>query len=133
MGMYTEMHFNVELNEDVPLSVIRVLSYMIDNEEFDFPDFPDHPLFETPRWKSMFQTDSYYFSSDTRSTLRFDNISKSWFLCLRFNLKNYGSEIEKFIDWIMPYVYACEGDFLGFYRYEEDNIPTLIYYPEGEK
>lgn len=126
MGMYTELHFNSELKKNVSQNIINVLQFMIDNE--DKPQsLPDHPLFSTSRWYSMLRTDSYYFDADTHSTLRFDSISESYFLCIRCNLKNYNREIQKFVDWIMPYLAKHNNDFLGFYRYEEDETPTLIY------
>jgi len=127
MGMYTELHFNAKLREDTPESVITVLKYMLDFKPGDpQPPLPDHPLFKTDRWLVMLSMDSYYFAADTHSTLRKDEINDDWYLCIRCNLKNYGSEIEKFIDWIDPYVDAFEGDFLGFSRYEESEDPTLI-------
>ena len=75
----------------------------------------------------MLRMDSYYFSADTNSTLRFDDISNAYYLCIRTNLKNYDNEITEFIDWIKPYLNKLDGDFLGFSRYEETEIPNLIY------
>ena len=81
----------------------------------------------------MLLCDSYYFKADTHSTLRYDEISETWFLCVRCNVKNYQNEIEKFVDWILPYCDTLPGDFLGFSRYEETEKPTLIYAPgKGE-
>lgn len=131
MGMYTELHFNVELKEDVPPEVVAVLKYMLNRESNAVePPLPDHPLFQCFRWRGMLQCDSYYFRADTHSTLRFDDIGRSYYLCIRCNLKNYDDEIEKFVDWIMPYIDAIDGDFLGFSRYEETEVPTLLYYKE---
>ena len=124
MGMYTELHFNAELKKDTPEEVIETLRKMVNGAAIENP--PDHELFQTSRWSFMLCCDSYYFSSDTHSTLRFDEISKSWFLCIRSNLKNYGGEIEKFIDWIHPYLDELEGEHLGHMRYEEDMLPSLI-------
>jgi hypothetical protein len=129
MGMYTEIHFNSELNIPKDSMVADILKYMLGETE-ELPELlPDHPLFKTDRWQVMLRMDSYYFDADTHSTLRWDK-SGSYYLCIRSNLKNYDSEIEHFIDWIMPYldVYKQEGDFLGFYRYEEDEEPTIIRY-----
>jgi len=84
----------------------------------------------------LFGCDSYYFNADTISTCRWDDISNSYYLCIRSNLKNYDGEIRKFLDWIKQFVDAGIGEFLGFYRYEEDDDPTLIYYnitKEGPK
>jgi hypothetical protein len=130
MGMYTELHYNAELREDVPQSVIDILKFMVGDIEEEPKELPDHELFsEGSRWRYMLQMDSYYFDADTHSTLRYDEIGQAYYLCIRCNLKNYSDEIEHFIDWIEPYlgVYIQTGDFLGFYRYEENNEPTLIY------
>lgn len=130
MGMYTELHFNAELAKNVPEPVIEVLKYMVGDIEQKPGVLPEHELFANgTRWRGMLRTDSYYFDADTHSTLRFDEIGGQYYLCIRTNLKNYGSEIEKFIDWIAPYLdeHINNGDFLGFYRYEENNEPTLIY------
>ena len=132
MGMYTEIHFNAALREGTPEEVLRVLRYMVDGDDKE-PELPAHPLFATPRWRHLFTCDSYYFAADTNSTLRYDDIAKQYFLCVRSNLKNYDNEIEQFIDWIDPYLDAHPpGDFLGFSRYEETETPTLIY-KQGEK
>lgn len=124
--MYTEFHFNAALKEDVPSQVLQILQYML-NEREEMPDTPDHELFDTNRWEHMLRCDSYYFEADTHSTLRYDGISKHYYLCIRCNLKNYDQEINKFVDWIHPYLQGYSGDFLGFSRYEESNEPILIY------
>lgn len=128
MGMYTELHFNSKLKKDVPAGVLDALGYMLGQCEAEPVHLPQHPLFKTKRWGLMLVCDSYYFDADTHSTLRFDEIGNTHYLCVRSNLKNYDSEIEKFIDWIMPYLDKYEGDFLGFYRYEECGQPSLVYY-----
>lgn len=129
MGMYTALHFNSELNIPQECEVAEVLKYMVSDREDKPTEIPNHPLFKTERWERMFQCDSYYFDEDTHSTMRWDEIAKNYYLCLRFNVKNYDGEIEKFIDWIMLYLDKYEtGEFLGFYRYEEDEDPTIIKY-----
>lgn len=128
MGMYTELHFNSELKKDVPSEVVEILKYMVGDLEEEPSKLPDHDLFKDTRWRFMLRTDSYYFDADTHSTLRYDSIGESYYLCIRTNLKNYDSEIEHFIDWVMPYLNKYDKKFLGFYRYEENEKPTLIYY-----
>jgi len=124
--MYTELHFNAELKQDVPKEVIKILQYMI-GDIITPVERPQHELFQTYRWDSMLVSDSYYFDADTHSTLRFDEIGKSHYLCIRCNVKNYDNEIEHFIDWIKPYLEKYKNEFLGFYRYEENSNPTLIF------
>lgn len=132
MGMYTELHFNSELKGNTPTNVISILKYMV--EDGDKPlKLPDHPLFKTCRWETMLVCDSYYFDAETHSTLRLDNITNSWYLCIRSNFKNYDNEVECFLNWIYPYLNKFEGDFLGFYRYEEFQTPSLIFYQKDNK
>lgn len=127
MGMYTEFHFNSQLKQATPETVIAVLDYMMGKPAHEL-ELPEHELFKTDRWRWMLQSDSYYFDADTSSALRFDDISKNYYLNIRCNLKNYNSEIEKFVNWIMPYLDKENGNFLGFSRYEESEEPDLIYY-----
>jgi len=103
MGMYTEIHFNSGLHGDTPSDVIAVLKYMLGDTDGK-PSLPGHELFTTTRWPVMLRMDSCYFDADTHSTLRYDDIANNYYLCVRSNLKNYGQEIEKFVDWIMPYL-----------------------------
>lgn len=129
MGMYTELHFNSALRKDVPVGVLEILGYMLGMSENEPTELPENRLFYTERWRYMLNMDSYYFDADTHSTLRHD-WQGTWYLNIRCNLKNYDSEIEAFIKWISPYLseYKMKGDFLGFYRYEENEEPTLIYF-----
>lgn len=126
MGMYTEFHFNSELKRDTPEHILATLRVML-SDEWPKPD-AERP-FDAERCWTMLRCDSYYFSADTHSTLRHDDISNSHFLCIRCNLKNYDNEIEKFIEWITPWLDKFDGDFLGFARYEEVEWPTLIHHP----
>lgn len=129
MGMYTELNLGVRFYEDTPQNIIDILKYMLDDSpvRFDYnkPQLPNHPLFETERWSIMLCCDSYYFDGQTDSSLHYDDISNSYFLNVRCNLKNYDCEIAKFLDFIQPYL-ETDG-FLGYTRYEDDDDPVLIY------
>ena len=127
MGMYTELVLGFNLKENTPNEVVDILTYMIESGEGDRqPVIPDHDLFKTWRWKFMLSCDSYYFAGFTHSEMSYDDIGKQWEVNIRCNLKNYDNEIEKFIDWISPYV-ELRG-FAGYSRYEESDEPTLIYF-----
>ncbi len=133
MGMYTELVCAFELPEDTDPCVIETLQIMTGEIEMDEHVLPDHELFQTDRWYFMLRCDSYYFPGTTHSEIKHDEIAKDYYVTIRCNLKNYCGEIEKFIDWITPYIYrgAPENDkgkmFIGYKRYEEDAEPTLIY------
>jgi hypothetical protein len=126
--MYTELVMAIELKKDVPSQVIKVLSYMVGENGVEPANLPNHPLFKTPRWSFMLNSDSYYFDGITHSELEEDNLFPDhpyYYLSVRCNLKNYDEEIEKFIDWITAFTES--SGFVGYKRYEEDEEPTLIY------
>lgn len=133
MGMYTEICLNVRLEENTPSEVINLLSRMVNgpwlrNERgyVEIP-VPDHPFFQCPRWRMVLTCSSHYFVPFSHSTMRFDEIADTWFLCARADLKNYDSEIEQFFNWLQPYIDAPVGEFIGYSRYEESNVPTLYF------
>lgn len=121
MGMYTELVLGVRLKEKLP-----VLEYMLRLTE-EKPDLPNHALFQTERWNFMLRSDSYYFQGSTQHLYQYDDIAKQYEFNVRCNLKNYGDEIKMFLDWIGPYVEPDDGC-AGYFRYEEDDDPTLIYF-----
>lgn len=131
MGMYTQLHYGVRLKKNTPQQVVDLLQFMLGDEAKKPTELPDHDLFRTSRWSYMLTCDSYYFNYKTCSNMRLDDIAGQWFFSVTCNVKNYNNEIEKFIDWLMPYVEAMEGDFLGYSRYEETETPTIIYYSKG--
>jgi hypothetical protein len=127
MGMYTEIHFRAELVRDVPEDVLAVLRCLVD---FDSPEpevKPGHELFSCPRWDMLGRCSSAYFPDHPQSFLALSDWSKRWILFLNADLKNYGGEIEKFFDWIDPYVAGSEGQFLGYSLYEESDDPIIYH------
>ena len=133
MGTFTELNFNSVLKKDTPIDVINTLRVMVDElakKENPTP-LPDHELFkdEESRWNIMLLCDSYYFDAETHSTLNYDDLIGSHVLCIQTNFKNYDNEVALFLDWINPYLDKVKGEMLGYYRYEEDRKPTIIYKP----
>lgn len=124
MGMYTELNIGVDLAPSTPDSVIKVLNYMLSDEEVDV-ETPDHPLLQTERWRYMLGSDSCYFDGRTDSSMVRDAVTGVYALNVRCNLKNYDGEIFKFLDFIFPYVITY--GFIGYTRYEESELPYLIW------
>lgn len=123
MGMYTELVMATQI-KDVP-EVVEVLKYMAGQIQ-EKPTLPDHPLFKTDGWTALFRCSSHYFVPLSVVRFEFDDIAESWSLISCASLKNYGGEIEHFIDWIKPYVE--DGDqMIGYSRYEETREPTIYY------
>jgi hypothetical protein len=131
MGMYTEIYINVDLKKDTPDDVIQVLKAMcrmLPDEEVKevLKSYPD-------RWIMLFGDCSYYTPRTYCKFLNFDKISNQWSLLGKGDIKNYGEEIEKFFEWIMPYIDAYPGDFIGYQRYEEYQKPHLYFIPEDDE
>lgn len=124
MGMYTEINVCFDLLRDTPKDITEILYCLIEGKDTP-PILPNHDFFKCDRWDMVACCNSYYFDGLTNSKIAFDNISKTYKINIRANLKNYDSEIEKFLDWLKPYI-GTEG-FIGYMRYEEWEDPILIY------
>ena len=130
MSMYTEIYVKVVLKENVDDNVINILKYMlgIDDVELEDLTIPSHSLFTTNNWHYMLRSGSYYHIPYVVSLFEYNDISENYYLVVRSDFKNYQGEIEKFFDWIAPYI-EKDGDktFIGYSLYEEDDEPKLYY------
>lgn len=126
MGMYTELKLGVELKKDEKM--LEVLNKMINDNIYCRIGLPDHPFFKTSRAFAIFHCGSYYFDSKPFVELYDDGIRITLTTC--FNMKNYDSEIEKFLDWLCPYIETI--GYLGTYWYEEDDYPKNIFKEDGK-
>ena len=124
MGMYTEINVCFDLLKNTPKDIVDILHYLIEGTDAPFI-LPGHKFFKCDRWNMVARCDSYYFDGSTNSKMVFDNISKTWKINIRANLKNYNCELEEFLDWLKLYI-KTKG-FIGYMRYEEWKDPTLIY------
>ena len=128
MGMYTEINVCFDLCQDVPKEIVDILHCLIDGD--DEPSvLPQHDFFKCDRWNIVACCDSGYFGGSSNSKI-ISNTSGTWLVNIRANLKNYDSEIEKFLDWLTPYV-ETHG-FIGYTRYEECENPKLVYIENGK-
>lgn len=133
MGMYTELNMSVELNANIDENTLKVLKYMLGDEEVSSEDIadilPDFPLFKSDsgRWTYMLNCDSFYFDHTAHSEL-VNRHNVDTILNVRCDLKNYDDEIEHFLDWV--YTFTPTRGFVGYMRYEEDKYPTLIYFTD---
>jgi hypothetical protein len=130
MGMYTEIIFGAGLKEETPKDVIDVIQRMVNGDDL-IDNLPDHDFFRSERKWLMKSGGSYYFPGILEAKFWFDDISNNWFLHFRTNIKNYDNEIEKFLDWIKPYlgqgVGSRGGGFYAIVTYEESEEPTIYY------
>lgn len=126
MGDYTLLHLELQLKADIPAGVRQLLTAMVAGEGDQCPKelIPVHPLFTTDsRWSWMMRCSSAYFDESTTCSLAGNQ------LLVQFNVKNYNGEIENFVDWIMPYVDAVDGQQLGYSRFNGyDQRNRLLFY-----
>jgi hypothetical protein len=132
MGMYTQLITSIRLVRDVPDEVVHAIQQMlaIPNKAEDV--LIDDPLFKTDRWRIMLTCGSVMFPGQLRA--RFEKCSVvGWQLATMSQFKNYDEEVDKFIDWIAPYVRPGSRSML-MHWYEEDPAPSVhSWYDEDEE
>lgn len=105
MGTYTRFKCRIKLAYSVPDEVVNFLTQIIDFTKKEIYHDDDvittlfaHELFRCMRWENLF------YAHPDGSDPVFKKIGNTWILELDAEFKNYDSEIEKFIDWITPFV-----------------------------
>lgn len=150
MGMYTEFIFGCSLSKNTPKICIDALDYVI-NGENKKPKYENPEIWEEKEYNDkfiertstnneiqtfireydfirLFCSGSYYFGAPVSKRLYYDHISKTYKISTRSNLKNYHNQIEKFIEYIKPYVVRGSGydhSIFAYVQYEEDEFPTI--------
>lgn len=131
MGTYTEIIFGAELKKETPKEIILVIQKMTEAEELG-NDAPFHPFFDSSSPWLLTSGGSYYFPGIVKPHFWYDDISECWYLHFRTNIKNYDGGIEKFLDWIKPYIDGGSGK-RGMYAivtHEYADEPTIYYLKE---
>lgn len=126
MGMYTELILGAELKKDTPEHVIGVLKYILGETE----EKPDNFPLSEGRCEWLLRGTSCSFGVSTPvNKLIFDDVIGYWIISSRSNIKNYGGEIEEFLNWLKPYISGGSGarDFYAITIYEEAESPTIHY------
>ena len=133
MGMYTELYVKAIFKENLPNDVVNIIKYMLGMGDIEVEDLklPDHELFKTHRWEYMLRSASHYHIPFALNKFIYNEISENYFLIARADFKNYNGEIEKFFDWLKPYLQReFDKTLIGYSLYEVDTEPKL-YYLEG--
>lgn len=124
--MYTELIFQGETKPNLPKEVQELFYYFFDENSSELIgefETPDHEFFQCSRWRSIGHMSSYYFNPfSLRHIEKHIRPNAGKHVFLRCDLKNYDNEIEKFLEWIKPYM----EEYWGYYWYEEDKTPTIF-------
>lgn len=124
MGYYYQFKSKeIKLKKDTPKEVIDFLNSYINEENFDCP-MPAHELFSMKRWTSVFGKWAWYDNPYTY----FKNEKGGWILFIHCDV-NYDLEvIEKFAEWITPYVAGHKPkEYIGWWKGEDDRLSTNLY------
>lgn len=135
MGYYTEFVFGCKLREDTPEDVITIVARLCHGiGNFHDLRLPDHEFFRCDRWRFIACCSSYYFGGPNVSECTVDEHYNEHRISIRSNLKNYKEEIQKFVDWIKPYVDQGAGKrgLLGYAMYEGSSEPQMFYLYDEE-
>lgn len=140
MGMYTEVVLAVEFRKDTPPEIINWIRYLVNEKDPEITQpvkRPDHPLFRDRKSSAPVYVDLFHgnngaaFPGNGYLRFEFQDRSQSWHLTIRSALKNYQKEVEALLMFLMPY--AEPNGYAGYYRFEGDEYPSLVFYPELDK
>lgn len=127
MGMYTELVLKCRIVDRVPDAVEEVLQHMFNGKEMARA-WPAE--LSADRMPCIGSCSSFYhtpFALSKYSNEGTNPSGKGGYIFSRSDLKNYGGEIEQFLDWLRPYMEDDPGSCIGWQWYEEDEVPTLIF------
>jgi hypothetical protein len=112
MGMYTELVLSVELEKEMTEEKLEALMGQC----------------------GVGVSGSYYFPLNSKKSFYTDHFGYNFF-SIRTNLKNYDSQIQKFIKKLAPFIVRGGGcnDYIGHILYEEDSVPTLLFLKKSRK
>jgi hypothetical protein len=98
--MYTEFVFKAIVSENAPENVKAILRGLFNGDAM-IGILSAHKFFDCKRWADVGRSHSYYHIPWSDSKYKENRIFS------RSDLKNYDNEIEKFVDWVSPYLEAA--------------------------
>lgn len=147
MGYYTEFIAEIVLRKDTPEDVIQHLKTWIIERDYELPEETvffsnaevpkptiQHPFFECERWFMLFCSNNFNSDKVPSRMHQPRGTGSCWVLEFDSEFKNYDSEIDKFVDWISPYVAGHKAkQFIGTQQGEDEETPRNIYIDKSVK
>lgn len=131
MGMYTELIVGCTLEKSLPEVCAKALTLVSNKKVLDKADKETKEFIKEYDLYSICWSESAYFGAPPYCVFRGlkDNCGNHYSLSIRANLKNYKGEIEKFLNYIKPYVKWGSGtrELYAMTIYEEDKEPTFWF------
>lgn len=129
--MFTELILGCSLTKDLPKECVNALTLISNREEINKNDKETKEFIKEYDLYNMCWSESAYFGAPPHCIFRRleDNYGNYYSLSIRANLKNYTGKIEKFLEYIRPYVRWGSGthELYAMTIYEEDNYPTIWF------
>ena len=135
MGHYTELKCKLKLKKDTPEIVLSILKRVLiekdlghDKVLFDTNDVfkpeLENDFLKCERWYMLFLSTNW---SDIQGGKMYEDDGYN-VIDLHTEFKNYDSEIDKFFEWISPFVVGRKKkEYVGWWRSESMNDRINIY------
>ena len=131
MGMYTEVIVGCTLKKNLPKVCVNALTLISNKQEINENDKETEEFIKEYDLYNICWSESAYFGSPSHCIFRRleENYEDYYSLSIRANLKSYNREIEKFLEYLRPYVYWGSGtnELYAMTIYEEDKEPKLRF------
>lgn len=123
MSNYTELVLKVTVNRHAPSQVCHILQYLFGEgkgEKVAPSELPDHPFFKCSRWKVIGSGNSCCHVPWSSSKFEGGHIFS------RSDFENGELVLEKFIDWLAPFIWQTGDECVGWAWFDEDYGPELL-------
>ena len=131
MGMYTELIVGCTLKKNLPKVCVNALTLISNRQEINENDKETEEFIKEYDLYNICWSESAYFGAPSHCIFRRleENYEDYYSLSIRANLKSYNGEIEKFLEYLRPYVYWGSGthELYAMTIYEEDKEPKLWF------
>jgi len=127
MGMYTELVLGCSIKNNP--EIITAIHWLLDNSKNKTNCPSILPQGGRIDWMFNSSGSCYFGGPSGIHHFKYDTISDCYRFSARFNIKNYDEEIQKFLEWLRPFIDQGSGS-RGWYAavtYEEADEPTLFY------
>ncbi len=138
MSVYYDFALACDLESHTPQQVVDTLSYMTRIDDYEFNDPPDEDLFKGETWKYMLQGTVTGFPGKAGSRFRYvfryqqgdEDVFQHTLSFRSYVLDDSFYEYLLLAQWLAPY--SLTRGYVGFFRTEYDDHPTLLYFKAGK-
>ena len=127
MGHYTTLNLRLYIKNQP--ECIEVLKYMVSKERSS----QKHPFFQTERWQHLLNQDSCAVAG-IETKFEPELFGQDYFLATHVSIKNYGGEIEQFLNWLSAYAYSGSNKHtvVGYIQEEDAESVSLLQIDRGK-